>query len=80
MIKGIRIKKVNKQLHNSFAKLRLFLGTVLKHPKYCVVPFLIPKIISRIILHGECTNVNNSFRKDCKFNRRHGNTMSSLWR
>ena len=53
MIKDIRIKQVNKQLHNYFAKLRLFPGTALKHPRYCVVLSLIPKTLGRIILHGE---------------------------
>ena len=84
MIKDIRIKQVNKQLHNYFATLRLFPGTALKHPRYCVVLSLIPKTLGRIILHGECTDVNNSSRKDCKFNRTmaillwqyYGNTMS----
>ena len=34
MVKGIRMKEVNSQLRNSFAKLRPFPGTILKHLKY----------------------------------------------
>ena len=40
-VKSIRMKEVNKQLYNSFTKLRSFPGATLKHLKYYVVPSLI---------------------------------------
>ena len=69
------MKKVNKQLHNSFAKLRSTSGATLKHLKYYVVPSLIDNTPDRIILRGGCNDVNN--RKDCKLKRRYGDAM--LW-
>ena len=41
MVKGIRMRVVNSQLRNSFAKLRSFPGATLKHLKYYVAPSLI---------------------------------------
>ena len=55
MVKGIRMKEVNSQLSNSFAKLRLFPGATLKHLKYYIAPSP-----DRIILHGGCNDVNNN--------------------
>ena len=48
VVKGIRMKEVNKQLHNFFAKLSSFPGATLKHLKCCVVPSLIDKLIAKI--------------------------------
>ena len=59
MVKGIRMKEVNSQLRNSFAKLRSFPGATLKHLKYYIVPSLIDETPDRIILHGGCNDVNN---------------------
>ena len=59
MIKGIRMKEVNRQLSNSFAKLRSFPRATLKHLKYYIVPSLIDESPDRIILHGGCKYVNN---------------------
>ena len=59
MIKGIRMKEVNSQLRNSFAKLRSFPRATLKHLKYYVVPSLIDESPDRIILHRGCNDVNN---------------------
>ena len=59
MAKGIRIKEVNSQLRNSFAKFRSFPGATLKYLKYYVVPSLIDEPPQRIILHGGCNDVNN---------------------
>ena len=39
------MKKVDKQLHNSFAKLSLFSGTTLKYQKYYVVPSLVSEVL-----------------------------------
>ena len=61
MVKGIRMKEVNSQLRNSFAKLRSFLGATLKHLKYYIVPGLIDETPDRIILHGGCNDVNNKY-------------------
>ena len=58
MATGIRMKEVNTQLLNSFAKLRSFPGATLKHLKYYIVPSLIDKTPDRIILHGGCNDVN----------------------
>ena len=41
IVNDIRIKDINKQLHDWFAKLRSFPGALSKHLKYYVVPFLI---------------------------------------
>ena len=57
MVKGIRMKEVNRKLRNSFAKLRSFPGTTLKHLRYYIVPSLIDET-DRIILQRGC-NVNN---------------------
>ena len=51
MVKGIRMKEVNSQLRNLYAKLRSFPGATLKHLKYYIVPSLIKKNPDRIILH-----------------------------
>ena len=59
MIKGIRMKEVNSQLRNSFAKLRSFPRATLKHLRYYIVPSLIDETPDRIIFHGECNDVNN---------------------
>ena len=59
MVKGIRMKEINSQLCNSFAKLRSFPGATLKHLKYYIVPSLIDESPDRIILHGGCNDVNN---------------------
>ena len=58
-VKGIRIREVNSQLRNSFAKLRSFPGATLKHLRYYIVPSLIDETPNRIILHGGSTDVNN---------------------
>ena len=52
------MKEVNRKLRNSFAKLRSFPGTTLKHLRYYIVPSLIDET-DRIILHRGCNNVNN---------------------
>ena len=52
MVKGIRMREVNSQLRNSFAKLRSFPGATLKHLKHYIVPSLIDETTDRIILHG----------------------------
>ena len=59
MVKGIRMKEVNSKLRNSFAKLRFFLGAILKHLKYYIVFSLIDEIPDRIILHGGRNDANN---------------------
>ena len=59
MVKGIKMKDVTSQLRNSFAKLRPFPGVILKHLRYYIVPSLIDETSDRIILHGECNDVNN---------------------
>ena len=59
MVKGIRMKDVTSQLRNSFVKLRPFPGVILKHLRYYIVPSLIDETSDRIILHGECNDVNN---------------------
>ena len=59
MVKAIRIKEVNSQLRNSYAKLRSFPGATLKHLRYYIVSSLIDKTPGRIILHGGCNDVNN---------------------
>ena len=59
MVKGIRMKEVNGQLRNSFAKLISFPGATLKHLKYYIVPSLIDETPDRITLHGGCYDVNN---------------------
>ena len=41
MVKSMKMKEVNSQLRNSFAKLRLFPGATLKHLRYYIVPSLI---------------------------------------
>ena len=58
MVKDIRTKEVNSQLHNSLAKLRLFPGATLNHLKYYVVPSL-DGTPDRIVLDGGCNDVNN---------------------
>ena len=58
IVNDIRIKDINKKLHDSFAKLRSFPGALLKHLKYYVVPFLIDEFPDRNILHGGCNGVN----------------------
>ena len=59
MVKAIRIKEVNSQLWNSYAKLRSFPGGTLKHLRYYIVSSLIDETPGRIILHGGCDDVNN---------------------
>ena len=59
MVKDIKMKEINVQSDNSFAKLEWFSGVTLKHLKNCVVPSLIDEIPNRIILYGRCTDVNN---------------------
>ena len=59
MVKGIRMKEVNGQLRNSFAKLRSFPGATLKHLKYYIVPSLTDETPDRITLHEGCYDVNN---------------------
>ena len=59
MVKSMKMKEVNSQLRNSFAKLRLFPGATLKHLRYYIVPSLIDKTPDRIILHEGCNDVNN---------------------
>ena len=59
MVKGFKIKEVNKLLCNLFAKLRLFHGVTLKHLNYYVVSSLIKETPSRIISNGGCNDVNN---------------------
>ena len=54
MVMGIRMKEVNSQLRNSFAKLRPFPGATLKHVRYYIVLSLIDEIPDRIISHGGC--------------------------
>ena len=58
IVNDIRIKDINKQLHDWFAKLRSFPGALLKHLKYYVVPFLIDEFPDRIISHGGCNDVD----------------------
>ena len=41
MVKGIKMKEVNSQLRNLFAKLKSFPGATLKHLRYYIVPSLI---------------------------------------
>ena len=41
MVKGIRMNEVNKQLCNSFEKLKSFPGATLKHLKCYIIPYLI---------------------------------------
>ena len=57
MVKGIKMKEVNSQLRNSFAKLRSFHGATSKHLKYYIVPSLIDEIHGKIILHRGCNDV-----------------------
>ena len=52
MVKGIKMKEVNFQLRNSFAKLEPFPGVTLKNLRYYFVPSLINETPNRIILHG----------------------------
>ena len=59
MVKAIRIKEVNSQLRNSYAKLRSFPGATLKHLRYYIVSSLNDETPGRIILHGVCNDVNN---------------------
>ena len=59
MVKDIRMKKVNSQLRNSFAKLRSFPGATLKHLNYYIVPSLIGETPDRIIFHGRCNDGKN---------------------
>ena len=59
MVRDIRMKEINSQLRNSFAKLRPFPGATLKHLKYYIVPSLIDETPDRIILHWECNDANN---------------------
>ena len=59
MVKGITIKEVNKQLHNSFAQLRSFPGATLKHLKYYVVPSLIDETFDRITLCAGWNDLDN---------------------
>ena len=59
MVKCIRMKHVNSQLRNSYAKLRLFAGATLKHLRYYIISSLIDETPNRIILHGGCNDVNN---------------------
>ena len=59
MVKGIRMKHVNSQLRNPFAKLRLFPRATLKHLRYYNVPSLVNETADKIILHGGCNDVNN---------------------
>ena len=59
MVKGIRMKEVNSQLQNLFAKLRLFPGATLKHLGYYIVPSLIDETPDRIISHEGCNDVND---------------------
>ena len=58
MVKGIRMKEVNSQLQNSFAKLRSFPGATLKHLRYYIVTSLVDETPDRIILHGGCKDVD----------------------
>ena len=58
IVNDIRIKDINKQLHDWFAKLRSFPGALSKHLKYYVVPFLIDEFPDRIISHGGCNDVD----------------------
>ena len=58
MVKGISMKEVNRQLRNSFEKLRSFLGATLKHLKYYIAPSVIDETPGRIILLGGCNDVN----------------------
>ena len=62
MVKSIRMKEVNKQLCNSFVKLRSFPGTTLQHLKYYVVPFLTEETPKKIMLYGGCNDVNNKIQ------------------
>ena len=50
MVKSIRMREVNSQSQNLFAKLRLFPRATLKHLRYCIVPSLIDDTPNRIIL------------------------------
>ena len=59
MVKDIRMKEVNTQLRNSFAKLRSFPGATLEHLKYYIHPSQIDETLDRIILHGGRNDVNN---------------------
>ena len=52
MVKGIRMREVNSQLRNSFAKLRSFAEATSKHLRYYTVLSLIDKTLDRIIMHG----------------------------
>ena len=53
------MKEVNRQLRNSFAKLRSFPGAALKHLKYYIVPSPIDETSDRINLHGGCNDANS---------------------
>ena len=59
-VKSIRMKEVNKQLHNSLAKIRSFPGVALKNLKYYCVLSLIDEMTGIF-----CIEKFNS-RKDCK--------------
>ena len=58
-VKGIRIKEVNSQFRNWFAKLRSFPGATWKHLKYYILPSIIDEPPDRIILHRGFNDVNN---------------------
>ena len=53
------MKEANKQLHNSFAKLRSFPGATLKYLRYYFVSSLVDETLDNIILHRGCNDVNN---------------------
>ena len=63
MVKSMRMKEVNKQLRNSFVKLRSFPGTTLQHLKYYVVPSFTEETPEKIMLHGGCNDVSNKIQR-----------------
>ena len=58
MVKGIKMKEVNKDGKNSLEKLRPFPRLALKYSRYYVVSSLIDKTPVRTIFHGGCSDLN----------------------
>ena len=59
MVKGLRMREFNQQLHNSFAKLRPFPGASIKQLEYYAVPTLNDESPNRIIIHAGCNDVGD---------------------
>ena len=59
MVKGLKMKQLNKDLKNSFAKLRLFPGAKTKQLSYYAFPLHVVETPNKILIYGGCNGISN---------------------